>query len=301
LIDAPRLGLAIRLRRLAAAALLLALTPTLGLADGSLHTLWQIQGKHNTVYLMGSIHTLRPGDYPLPKPLLDAYADAPSLVMEIDLADENMEALQQEMLMAAGLPEDKTLRSILGPARFDRAQSLVTDSGVDLSMFDQFAPWFVAEAVSQLQLMKLGFQPSSGVEMYFLDKAKADGKHIDGLETAQDQIALFQAMSDEAQADYLISSLEEAKDLPREVDSMVSAWKHGDTGWFQNEIGREFGRDPKLFSSLLASRNRKWVPKIEALLGENRNYLVIVGAGHLVGRDSVISLLKSDGWAATQH
>ena len=44
------------------------------------------------------------------------------------------------------------------------------------ALFDEFAPWFAAEAISQLQLQQLGFQPKSGVEMFFLDRARADGK-----------------------------------------------------------------------------------------------------------------------------
>jgi uncharacterized protein YbaP (TraB family) len=51
----------------------------------------------------------------------------------------------------------------------------------------------------------------------------------------------------------------------------------------------------------LVARNRKWVPKIEALLDDDRNYLVIVGTGHLVGQGSVIDLLKKDGIGATQR
>jgi uncharacterized protein YbaP (TraB family) len=43
------------------------------------------------------------------------------------------------------------------------------------------------------------------------------------------------------------------------------------------------------------------VPKIEALLGEDKNYLVIVGAAHLTGRGGVIELLKKDGIGATQR
>jgi uncharacterized protein YbaP (TraB family) len=61
------------------------------------------------------------------------------------------------------------------------------------------------------------------------------------------------------------------------------------------------GRDPDLYQSLIAARNRKWVPKIEALLDQDQDYLVIVGTGHLVGRDSVIDLLKKDGVAAVQR
>jgi uncharacterized protein len=104
----------------------------------------------------------------------------------------------------------------------------------------------------------------------------------------------------DTQAEYLLSSLEQAHDLPAEVDSMVHAWQRGDTRWFENEVRSDLGRDPALYQSLLGERNRKWVPKIEALLNEDRNYLVIVGTGHLVGKGSVIELLKKDGIGAVQ-
>jgi uncharacterized protein YbaP (TraB family) len=82
---------------------------------------------------------------------------------------------------------------------------------------------------------------------------------------------------------------------------MVRAWRAGDTAWFERQLKSDLGRDPKLYESVLAARNRRWIPKIEALLDEDRNYLVIVGTGHLVGRGSVIELLRKDGVGATQR
>jgi uncharacterized protein len=199
------------------------------------------------------------------------------------------------------LPEGKTLTGILGAERFARADTLAREVGVELSLFDQFAPWFVAEAISQQQLMQLGFQPESGVEMYFMARAHTDGKSMAGLETVHDQISVFENMSMDTQVDYLLSSLEQAHGLAAEVDSMVHAWQRGDTQWFVNELQSEFGRDPRLYESVLVARNRKWVPKIEALLNDDKNYLVIVGTGHLVGPGSVIDLLKKDGIGATQR
>jgi uncharacterized protein YbaP (TraB family) len=270
-------------------------------AESERHSLWELHGKHNTVYLLGSIHVLRPGDYPLAAPIMAAYAQAGALVMEVDLGDLDLREVQKDMLQAAQLPDGKTLADVLGPERYARAQDLARDLGVDLAPFDRFAPWFVAEVISQQQLTALGFQADSGVEMFFLGKARADGKSVGGLETAQDQIALFHTMPLELQADYLVSSLEEGRDLPKQVDQMVAAWQHGDTRWFTAEFTREFGDEPKLYDSVLVARNRKWVPKIEALLGERKDYLVIVGAGHLVGRGSVIDLLRRDGIAASQR
>jgi len=269
-------------------------------ADGALHTLWEVHGKHNTVYLLGSIHVLRPSDYPLSPAVLAAYADAKSLLMEVNLEEINSEQVQAEMLGSAVLPGGKTLTEVLGKERYGRADGLARGVGVDLSMFDQFAPWFAAEAISQLQLTQLGFQAESGVDMFFMDKARSDGKNVAGLETVHDQIALFQNMSLDTQADYLVSSLEQAHDLPKDIDSMVRAWQHGDAQWFATQMQSEFGRNSRLYDSIIGARNRKWLPQIEALLGDDKNYLVIVGTGHLVGQGSVIELLKKDGIGATQ-
>ena len=270
-------------------------------ADGPLHALWELHGKHNTVYILGSIHVLRPSDYPLAPAVLNAYGNAKSILMEVNLAEIDLQGMQTELLASARLPEGKTLQGIMGDARYQRAQVLAREVGVDLGIFDAFAPWFAAEAISQLQLQQLGFQPQSGVEMFFLQRARTDGKSVAGLETVHDQIALFNALSMDEQADYLVSSLEEAHDLPKEVGAMVHAWATGDTQWFADELKSEIGRDPVLYDSVLVARNRKWVPKIEALLNDDQNYLVIVGTAHLVGQGSVIALLKKDGIAAAQR
>src|SRR6201986_3787661 len=270
-------------------------------ADGALHPLWELHGKHNTVYLLGSIHVLRPSDYPLAPAVLKAYGDVKALFMEVDLNEIDSIKMQTELMASARLPEGKTLPAIMGDQRYKRAQALAQEVGIDLGIFDAFAPWFAAEAISQLQLQQLGFQPKAGVEMFFLDKARADGKPVAGLETIHDQIALFDGMSMDSQADYLISSLKEAHDLPKEVGAMVHAWAAGDTQWFADQLKSEIGRDPALYQSVPVARNRKWVPKIEALLNDDRNYLVIVGTGHLVGQGSVIDLLKKDGIEAAQR
>src|SRR3984957_1647245 len=163
-------------------------------ADGPLHALWELHGKHNTVYILGSIHVLRPSDYPLAPAVLNAYGNAKSIFMEVDLQEIDSQQMQMELLASARLPEGKTLPDIMGKQRYARAAVLAREVVIDISIFYAFAPWFVAEAISQLQLQKLGFQPTSGVEMFFLEHARSDGKSVAGLETAQDQMALLTAL-----------------------------------------------------------------------------------------------------------
>lgn len=286
-----------------ATALLLALwliAPTARGAE-SRHFLWEVRGAHNTVYLLGSIHVLRATDYPLAAPLLAAYDRSQAIVMEIDLDDLDVGRLQADVLASALLRQGSSLPRVMGAQAYARAR---TDAGrlhVDLSTYDRYAPWFVAQAITELQLAQLGFQSQSGIETYFLARARADHKPVSGLETVADQLAVLARMPVELQTDYLLSSLADAAELPAQLDAMVGAWQHGDSRWFRAEIAHEFGSEPRLYDSLLAGRNRRWLPKIEALLHDTRDYLVIVGTGHLVGPRSVIDLLRRDGIDATQR
>jgi uncharacterized protein YbaP (TraB family) len=286
-----------------ATALLLALwliAPTARGAE-SRHCLWEVRGAHNTVYLLGSIHVLRATDYPLAAPLLAAYDRSQAIVMEIDLDDLDVGRLQADVLASALLRQGSSLPRVMGAQAYARARADAGRLHVDLSTYDRYAPWFVAQAITELQLAQLGFQSQSGIETYFLARARADHKPVSGLETVADQLAVLARMPVELQTDYLLSSLADAAELPAQLDAMVAAWQHGDSRWFRAEIAHEFGSEPRLYDSLLAGRNRRWLPKIEALLHDTRDYLVIVGTGHLVGPRSVIDLLRRDGIDATQR
>ena len=97
--------------------------------------------------------------------------------MEVDLGEIDSEEVQSEMLASAMLPDGKTLHDDHGAEPLLRVpRAWLTRSESSLSTFDQFAPWFVAEAISQVQLAQLGFDPQSGVEMYFTERARTDGK-----------------------------------------------------------------------------------------------------------------------------
>jgi len=265
-----------------------------------LHALWELHGKHNTVYLLGAVHVLRSSDYPLPAVIEEAYRAARTLTLEVDLDGAGSD-LEAEMLASATLHDGQTLPQVLGAERYARAEGLARSIGLDLAPFESFAPWFAAEAIAQVQLQQLGFEPQSGIDLYFLGQAHRDGKRIDGLETVHDQIAVFESLPLDAQASYLLTSLEEAHDLPQEVEGMVRAWRVGDTAWFEREMTSELGKDPVLYQSLLVARNRRWISHIEALLADGENHLVIVGTAHLVGRDSVLTLLAKDGFSAVQR
>ena len=65
----------------------------LGAQEKSL--LWKVSRDTNSIYLLGSIHYLRKENYPLKKPILDAFEASKRLVLEIDLNATSPEGVQK--------------------------------------------------------------------------------------------------------------------------------------------------------------------------------------------------------------
>ena len=62
-----------------------------------------------------------------------------------------------------------------------------------------------------------------------------------------------------------------------------------------------FSEYPDIYDRFFTERNKMWVLKIRKMMEQNDNVLIIVGAGHLVGKDSVVDLLRKNGYKVTQR
>ena len=167
-------------------------------------------------------------------------------------------------------------------------------------MLDRFQPWFAAITLVQLQLMKLGFDPESGVERRLTRRATGDSKPIQGLETAREQLEIMARLPEKQQREFLLYSVDDAERMASEVDKLLAAWRSGDATAMAKLLQEGFDEYPDLYRPLTVERNRKWIPQIEQLLDDKDDYLVVVGALHLVGTDSVIDLLERKGYKVKQ-
>jgi uncharacterized protein len=280
----------------AALALLAAALPGPAQArDRSL--LWALEGEHNTVYLLGSIHVLRPADGGLTPAAESAYLDAERLLMEIDLDAPGLGdalSLAQAMQSAALLPEGQSLRGVLG-ADYERMAADARRHGVDLAPFDRFAPWFVATLLIQQSLQESGFDPRLGIDQQLAGRASEDRKPIDGLETPAEQFAIFARLTPAQQRAFLSATLAELDDAADDADALLDAWRRGDEAELARLLVEAQAQSPELYGPLTADRNRAWVDDLEALLDDREDYLVVVGALHLVGPQNVVELLRARG------
>lgn len=264
--------------------------------EGPRYLLWRIAGADSDVYLLGSVHVLRPADR-LGGPAFErAYAAAQSVVMELDFDDVADSQLGD--IMASMATDSGGLVENLGEDGYAQARDQAAEIGLDLEPLRRTEPWFAALGVTNMMLARLGFDPAHGVEAEVTVRARADGKPITGLETPEFQIGLFDGMPPDQQRALLFKSIEEAEQMPAQIETLIAAWTRGDERALHAELVTGFEQFPGLYRTLVEERNDRWVPQIVALLQGHEDHLVIVGALHLIGEGSVIDLLAQRGYRA---
>jgi uncharacterized protein YbaP (TraB family) len=278
------------------------LLPVAALADSAGHpvTMWMAEGTANRVYLLGSVHLLREQDHPLPQVIDNVYDDAETLYMELDMDDLDPLLMQSTINRLGMLDEGTTLRDVMGDELYAEAIAVAAELDMPLEMLERTEPWFAAITVEQLALARIGFNPSYGVEMHLLRKATRDGKPILGFESVEQQLAYLDGLSLDAQRDLLMQTLTESAAIREIMDDLILAWRSGDIDYLEQSLLEDVSGYPELYDTIVANRNRLWVDTIDELLEQEEDYLVVVGALHLVGEDGVPQLLQQRGVRITQ-
>jgi uncharacterized protein YbaP (TraB family) len=181
-------------------------------------------------------------------------------------------------------------------------QAVVAADAIDipLEMLGKTEPWYAAMTIEIMMLDRIGFNPTLGIEMYMMSKAQDDGKRIDGFETVEEQIQFLDGMSMQAQRDMLMSTLTESAKLGEMMDELIDAWRHGDVAHLESGMLDDLAKHEELNKALVTDRNSRWVDRIEGLLDDDDDYLIVVGALHLIGRDGVPKQLERSGYTVRQ-
>ena len=288
-----------RALRLFVLLVLLTLRATAG-ADEHALTMWLVEGTANRVYLLGSVHLLRPGDYPLPAGIEAAYADAETLIMELDMDDLDPVETQSLVSRLGVLPPGQSLAELVGPDAYAEASALAADLEIPLDMLASVEPWLAAITIEQLALTRVGFDPAYGVESHLVGKAGNDGKEILGLERIEEQLAFLDGLSLDAQRSLLLQTLIDSAEIESTMDGLIDAWRHGRLDELEDAMLEDIGEFPELYDALVFKRNQTWTEAIERLLADSKDYLVVVGALHLIGDDGLPAMLERRGHASVQ-
>jgi uncharacterized protein YbaP (TraB family) len=97
-----------------------------------------------------------------------------------------------------------------------------------------------------------------------------------------------------------MQTLAEGANIREIMDRLILAWRTGDIAYLEDKLLADIANYPELYQTIVVDRNRNWTNTIDKLLGEDEDYLVIVGALHLIGEDGVPELLRSRGFRVSQ-
>lgn len=253
--------------------------------------LWKIEGRDlpKPSYLYGTIHLICPGDFVLSDTLKGCFKETDRLTLEIDMDDPGlMMAMARSMSMAGG----NQLKQLLDSTDYSRLNRYFKDSvGMNIAPFERAKPFML---MSILLNRVLACQPQS-YELSLMGLAKKQNSEVLGLETVEEQMAVFDSIPYAAQANMLITLMDSLPQARREFGNMVKVYKQKDlNGLYALTMESEFEMENQQ-EILLNDRNKRWIPIIQKQVAEAPTF-VAVGAAHLGGEQGVIALLRQAGY-----
>ena len=262
------------------------------------HMLFRVRGPNGaTIYLLGSVHLLSPESATLPPEVDAAFTQAKTVGFETSIDTLQMRAM--ELMARAQYSNGATLRGSISPATAAHADSVIKSYGMSLDQLNAFKPWFVSVVLTQLVLQKMNFKAELGVDMQLHTKAKATSKPEFGLESADFQLGLFDSLSPQDQ-ESMLKEMISPDSAANQLKAIRDAWSSGNAAGLDSLLNSGMKSSPGVFTALITNRNRSWIPKLESLIRGKDDALVVVGAGHLVGKEGVVELLRAKGYTIEQ-
>ena len=257
--------------------------------------LWVAKQGNATVYLFGTVHALKPEmKWETPK-IEKAFAESRELWLEATDADPKT---MQPIVAALGIDRAHPLSSKVPAADLPRLDAAAKSAGLaGEQALEPLRPWLAALTLAALPIVKAGYDPEKGVDNVLKAKAAAAGKPVHGLETAEQQMHFFADLPQARQVDMLRALLDEVASGTTEVEEIMTAWESADLATIDKDLNQDDAEKyPDLYAILIVNRNKAWAEKIAGWLksGKGTTFLA-VGAGHLVGPDSVQEALKARG------
>jgi uncharacterized protein YbaP (TraB family) len=263
-------------------------------------SVWVVTSGSNTVYLGGTVHLLRPTDYPLLEEFEQAYQASSEIYFETDLSSMANFSVQAQMLQQLTYTDERSLKTVLNQQAYSALSAYAAKVGLPLMMLEKFKPGMVISTLQIMEFQKMGFT-AQGVDNYFNTRAIADAKRLGQLESIEQQIGFLAAMGEGNESKFILMSLRALEQTGAVMEDMIAAWRTGNDGKLAEMFVADMQAEaPELYNTLLLRRNLNWIPQIETMLRDADTEFVLVGAAHLVGNQGLLDLLSRKGFQIRQ-
>jgi uncharacterized protein YbaP (TraB family) len=252
-------------------------------------------------FLQGSVHFAREAEAGLDPRAQRALAEADVLVGELDMANLSPVESAKLLLEMGQLPKGQRLPDVLAPETWALLQQRADETGTSLGPLETFEPWVVAIVFLGSSLVQAGYTPEEGVELQVY--AGERPQQTRGLETIEEQFALFDDLTLDAQERMLLDALRPSEESAIELDSMFAAWRCGDAPALESVLDGMQSADPELqpfYEATIFARNETMARGVEEVVAESDRAFIVVGALHLVGARGIPALLEQAGFEVEQ-
>ncbi|MGI9087555.1 MAG: TraB/GumN family protein [Chthoniobacterales bacterium] len=245
-----------------------------------------------TLYLGGSIHSLRSVDYPLPPAYNRAFEASSRVALEVE--DKALRNSGPALEKSGEYPKGDSLKNHVDPRTYDYVRRVFALLHVPEAKIARCRPWFLV-----IMLESAGRHGSSedlGVDAFITRRAKANDKAVIGLETLAEHLRVFSGLTDRQSEALLLLTFIPQASAQKGGDRLMEAWRRGDVDTLAAIVHGEYREFPAFGNRLLDERNRNWLPKLEREIHSGKTCFVVVGAGHLGGPAGLLSLLRGHGY-----
>lgn len=272
------------------------LVAVISFVGATAQVLWRVtadgtDGGRHTSYVLGTMHTAEPEMLDTLAGLAEALGRATVVYGEVDASDM---ALSPAAMACAIAPSDSTLQRLLSPAALDSVCRYVSSFGVDgaetVTVLGKLKP---AMLDAFLEVRRSGASTDMSPDIALQQRAKALGKEVRALETAEQQAHMLLDLPISEQLEALMESVRAPEAAQAASDSLVAAYRCQDLEAISGMLGREMKQT--YAERLLYARNRAWAAVLVPAM-RCRSVLVAVGAGHLVGPEGLLAMLRSAGF-----
>lgn len=253
--------------------------------------LWEVSGNglEKPSYLFGTIHLSC--DPVLSDKVLKALDKTDQLVLELDMDDP---AMQSKMMGGMMMKGGKTIKDFVTEEEFTAIDSLfIKNMGISVSLIQNVKP----SLLGAMLFPKLIDCPIKSYEDALMKITKEQEEETFGLETVEEQLAVFDAIPYEEQVKDLIRSAKDNLRKDKEnLTKMFQVYKDENINKMLAMMNDEdAGSMGKYQDKLLDDRNKNWISRITKIANEKSTFFG-VGAGHLAGENGVIKLLRKAGF-----
>ncbi|MEI6438724.1 MAG: TraB/GumN family protein [Alphaproteobacteria bacterium] len=258
---------------------------------------WIVRDADSEMILFGSVHVLPPGLTWRPDVLNKALQIADDIWFEIPV-DPVAAAQVGQLAVAMGrLPSGKTLQALLTPGERARLAKVCKRIGLSPAQIDPFEPWFAEVLLATADFQAAGASASSGVEET-LSSAVSTRTEKRSLETAKQQLDMFDQAPMADQVASLRDTLRQMDSDPKAYDRLVAAWAKGDVRRLDREALSPLRVSaPGIYRRLVSDRNQAWIGPLNTRLQGHGLTIVVVGVGHLIGPGGVPARLRALGYS----